>query len=181
MAVRTYRYGNAAPVDDLTLQHEVNSSASVVGKASQPLVDIACEESFLDDLDDAMSQRGWVRTATDPVTPIEEDFVSTLDLISAHRSLLDLIHFIDDGPGDGFASGAFKDSDPTAFPTSEIWYKDGGKTQKIVELTLTYTGVLPTTEVWRMYDTDGTTVLFTVTDTITYSGIFEDTRTRTWV
>ena len=78
-------------------------------------------------------------------------------------------------------SGAFKEILPTAnpFPTSVIWYESSGKTQKIVEKTLTYTGVFPTTIVWKMYDTDGTTVLATVTDAINYTGAFETDRTRT--
>jgi hypothetical protein len=45
-------------------------------------------------------------------------------------------------------------------------------------LTVTYTGAFPTTEEWKMYDTDGSTVLATVTDTISYSGPFETSRTR---
>ena len=49
-----------------------------------------------------------------------------------------------------------------------------------MQLDITYTGITPTTEVWKMYDTDGTTVLVTLTDAITYSGVFEATRTRTW-
>ena len=37
----------------------------------------------------------------------------------------------------------------------------------------------PVTEEWKMYDEDGVTVVETVTDTITYSGPFEISRTRT--
>jgi hypothetical protein len=98
-----------------------------------------------------------------------------------HNAVRQLIHFIDDGPADGFASGAVKDTTFTgAFPTSEVWYESAARTQKIVQLDVTYTGALPTAEVWRMYDTDGVTVLVTLTDAITYSGAFESTRTRTW-
>lgn len=100
---------------------------------------------------------------------------------SQHRALRDLIHFIDSGPADGFASGAYRESAYTgALMTSEIWYEDNTKTQKIVELTVSYTGVLPTTETWKMYEADGTTVLITVVDSISYSGVFESNRTRTW-
>lgn len=98
-----------------------------------------------------------------------------------HKALRDLIHFIDSGPAEGFASGAYRESLYSgAKLASEIWYEDSGKTQKIVELTITYSGIFPATEVWKMYDTDGTTVLVTLTDAITYSGAFEATRTRTW-
>ena len=98
-----------------------------------------------------------------------------------HNALRQLIHFIDNGPSDGFASGAYSESAYSgAFPTSEIWYVDNTKTDSIVELTTTYTGAFPTTETWKMYDTDGSTVLITLVDAITYSGAFEANRTRTW-
>lgn len=97
-----------------------------------------------------------------------------------HRTLRHLIHFIDDGPAEGFTTGCYKETLPSAspFPTSEIWYESSAKLKKIVELLTTWTGILPTTEVWKIYDTDGSTVLWTITDTIAYSGVFEDTRTR---
>ena len=99
-----------------------------------------------------------------------------------HKALRDLIHFIDDGPADGFASGSYKETTYNGvFPTVIDWWEDVTKTQRIVDLTITYTGAFPTTEVWRMYDTDGVTVLVTLTDTITYNGALEATRTRTWV
>ena len=96
-----------------------------------------------------------------------------------HRTLRQLIHFIEEGPAEGFATGAYKETTPAGpFPTSEIWWESSGKSKKIVELTTTWTGVLPTTEEWKMYDTDGSTVLVTVTDTVSYSGVFETSRTR---
>jgi hypothetical protein len=99
-----------------------------------------------------------------------------------HKALRDLIHFIDEGPADGFVTGAYKESVFSgAKLTNETWWESAAKSKKIVQLDVTYTGVLPTTEVWKMYDTDGTTVLVTLTDAVTYSGVFEDTRTRTWV
>lgn len=101
---------------------------------------------------------------------------------SAHRTLRQLIHFIDEGPAEGFASGAYHETLPSAdpFPVSFIWWTSAAKTHKLVELTLTLNAnKTPATEEWKMYDTDGATVLATVTDTISYSGIFETTRTRT--
>jgi hypothetical protein len=97
-----------------------------------------------------------------------------------HKTLRHLIHFIDDGPAGGFTSGAYREILPAGavFPTSFTWYESSAKVKKIVELTVTYTGGFPTTEVWEMYDDDGTTVLVTVTDTISYSGAFETDRTR---
>jgi hypothetical protein len=100
-----------------------------------------------------------------------------------HRLVRQLIHFLDDGPGEGFPSGCYKETLPAGnpFPTSEIWWESSGKTKKIVELTTTWSGAFITTEEWKMYDTDGSTVLATITDAITYSGAFEHTRTRTIV
>jgi len=100
---------------------------------------------------------------------------------SAHNALRALIHFIDSGPADGFASGAFHEILPSGnpFPTSYIWWESASQIDKIVELTVTRgAGQKPIIEMWEMYDTDGSTVLATVTDTISYSGPFETTRTR---
>jgi len=98
-----------------------------------------------------------------------------------HKVLRQLIHFIDNGPAEGFVSGAYREILPSAdpFPTSEIWWESSSKTKKIVELTITRNAnKIPTAEEWKVYDTDGSTVLATVTDTISYTGIFETSRTR---
>lgn len=100
----------------------------------------------------------------------------------AHKTLRDLIHFIDEGPGDGFASGAFKEVLPSGspFPTSIIWYLDVAKTKKLVEKFVTYNAShFPITIQWNMYDFDGVTLIHTVTDAITYNTAFEATRVRT--
>jgi len=98
---------------------------------------------------------------------------------NGHKILRQLIHFLDDGPAEGFASGAYREVTGTVFPTAIIWYDDNTKAKKIVERTLTWTGVNLTTDVWKVYDTDGSTVLATVSDAISYSGVFETNRTRT--
>lgn len=97
-----------------------------------------------------------------------------------HEALRQLIHFIDDGPANGFPSGSYKEATPTGpFPTAEIWWESSAKLKKIVSLDTTWTGATITQEVWKVYDTDGSTVLATVTDAISYSGVFETSRTRT--
>jgi len=115
--------------------------------------------------------KSWNVAALGWVSEVSED---------SHRTLRHLVHFIDDGPAGGFLSGAYKETLPTGnpFPTSYIWWVDNTKVHKIVELTVTRSGPLPVVEVWEMYDTDGVSVLETVTDTITYSGVFEIDRTR---
>ena len=95
-----------------------------------------------------------------------------------HKPLRHLIHFIDSGPAEGFVTGAYMEITGTVFPTDVVWYTDSGKTEKIVERLITWTGVNVTTDKWKMYDSDGSTVLWTISDTISYSGIFETNRTR---
>lgn len=101
---------------------------------------------------------------------------------SQHRALRQLIHLADEGgPFEGFATGAYQETLPAAnpFPTSVIWWTSSAKTSKIVEETITYNGnKTVATDQWKAYDTDGITVLATVTDTISYSGVFETSRTR---
>jgi len=114
-----------------------------------------------------------------------EDVIGELDVAvvdsSEHPALRQLIHLAGGGPFEGFASGAYLETLPAAspFPTSAIWWTDSGKTQKIVENTVVYNAnKTVATDTWIAYDTDGTTVLATVVDTITYSGVFETSRTR---
>lgn len=99
-----------------------------------------------------------------------------------HETLRQLIHFIDQGPGDGFASGAFKEILPNGnpFPTKITWYLDVAKTKKLVEKFITYNASkFPIIISWNMYDFDGVTVIHNVTDAIVYTTAFESTRTRT--
>lgn len=99
-----------------------------------------------------------------------------------HETLRQLIHFIDEGPGDGFLSGAFKVVLPTGdpFPTEMIWYLDTTMATTLVKKTITYSANhFPTVIEWQMFDYDGVTIVHTVTDTITYSSAFESTRYRT--
>jgi len=95
---------------------------------------------------------------------------------SAHKALLQLVHFIDEGPAEGFASGATKTITGTVFPSQILWKR--ADATKLVEQNITWTGASPTTIQWKVYDVDGTTVLATITDTITYSGPFEASRVR---
>jgi hypothetical protein len=98
--------------------------------------------------------------------------------VEGHKILRQLIHFIDNGPAEGFTSGAYREVTGTVFPTAVVWYESSGKTKKIVEKLITWTGINPTTIEWKVYGTDGSTVLATVTDTVSYTGVFETSRTR---
>lgn len=89
-----------------------------------------------------------------------------------HKSLRQLIHLADnDGPMEGFASGSFFEElpDNSPFPTTRIWWTSPLKTSKIVENDVTYSGPFVATDIWKVYDTDGTTVLATLTDTYDYT------------
>lgn len=100
-----------------------------------------------------------------------------------HKILRQLNHLADvGGPYEGFASGAYREMLPAAdpFPTSIIWWESVAKLKKIVEKQISYTSgkATPSPIVYKVYDTDGVTVLATVTDTIAYSGPFELSRVR---
>lgn len=100
-----------------------------------------------------------------------------------HETLRQLIHLADGvgGPFEGFPTNAFREILPTAdpFPTSITWWTSSAKVARYVDKTITYnSNTTPATIQWRVYGNDGVTVLSTVTDTISYSGIFETSRTR---
>jgi hypothetical protein len=96
-----------------------------------------------------------------------------------HKSLHHLIHFIDDGPAEGFTSGAFKETIGGVFPSQIIWWTNSNKISKIVELNITRdSSQKPTIEEWKMYDTNSSIIEMT-TDIIVYFGIAESTRVRT--
>lgn len=98
-----------------------------------------------------------------------------------HQTLRQLIHLADGvgGPMEGFGSNSYRETLPvaSAFPTSIVWWTSSAKLQKIVEKELIYTGINPTTINWKVYDSTGS-LLATMTDTITYDGPFELSRTR---
>lgn len=99
-----------------------------------------------------------------------------------HRTLPQLIHFLDEGPAKGYTSGATKTVTGGLFPTLVEWRRQDGTL--LVDKTITRSGggatnLKPTPIVWRLYDTDGTTLLETVSDAVTYSGVNETGRVRT--
>lgn len=121
----------------------------------------------------------WVLEDNSPVTwALLTSDPSNLTADS-HKTLRQLIHFIDNGPAEGFASGAYREMTGTVFPTAITWYdKVGVGKKKIVEKLVTWTGAFPTTIAWKIYDSSET-LLATVSDAISYSGPFETSRTRT--
>jgi hypothetical protein len=107
------------------------------------------------------------------------DSANTVKTLSDLVALRKLAHFINNGPTEGFASGAYRANTGTALPTAITWYDKAGEGKiKIVEKLITYTGSFPTTVVWKMYDASES-LIATITDVITYSGAFETSRIRT--
>lgn len=171
--------GDAADVDELYLELPLDPSEDapeVQGLFFQDTVAPKDEDVYI-------TRNGDDMIFTDVTVGTEVTLTQLLATVSGggpHNDLRDLIHFIDNGPADGFASGAYREVVGGPFPTSIIWYDSVAKVNKIVEKTITRpTLVAPTPIVWQMYDTDGSTVLATVTDNVTYSGVFELNRTRT--
>ena len=98
----------------------------------------------------------------------------------SHEILRQLIHFIDEGPGDGFLSGAYKVIVGQPFPTSITWYADNSMSMVIVRKVIAYNANhFPITIAWSIFDVDGVTIVHTVKDSIVYNGSFESSRTRT--
>lgn len=106
---------------------------------------------------------------------------STAGQVGSHNALLDVIHFLTDGPGDGWASAAVSvDSYAGPLLSSTIWYADNTLAKKIVGYSYTYSGPLIATSKVTLYAADGSTIVRTVTDTYTYSGPLRTQRTRVW-
>lgn len=94
-----------------------------------------------------------------------------------HKTLRQGIHFVDGGPAEGFTSGATRTTAGGLFPTLIEWKTAGG--DLIYDKAINGPVITPSPIVQRVYDTDGTTVLVTLSDAITYSGIAETSRVRT--
>lgn len=119
-----------------------------------------------------------------------QEAIEELDAVGAgsgitadqHKALRQLIHFVEtNSPGDGFGSGPYySETLPAAspFPTSETWYETSSKLKMICKWEGTWTSALITTEKWTVYKSDGSSPAADATDTISYSGVFETSRSR---
>lgn len=131
---------------------------------------------------DSISYSGLYETTR--TRNIVDNYVSFGNLTEeTHKYVRQLIHLADGvgGPYEGFSSGTTRESLPfgSILPTSVIWYNDNLKDKKIVEKLIQYNANNTISLVtWKVYDIDGLTVLSTVSDNISYSGVFETERTR---
>jgi len=184
MVLRTYRFRAGTEEALAALSRKVGSAVTLSAKTGAKVIDLICDDAAALSLQDVLFEAGYEFISTDPVTPPIADFIPDTVTPPRHKALRDLIHFIDEGgPADGFASGAVEQVlTPGPFPTGTIWWTNAGMTERIVDQTVVYNpNRTIATSVWRMYDTDGTTVLVTLTDTFAYTGLFATARTRTWV
>jgi len=137
-------------------------------------VSASAGEVFFNTTNLALYRRNDNNVSWDVLTQISSSLTAT-----THETLRQFIHLANDGPYDGF-SGCVMDVGPTPFPTSSIWFVDTTRTKKIIETHIVYNAnMTPSTTQYKIYDIDGVTVLSTLTDTISYNGIFEVSRTRT--
>ena len=119
----------------------------------------------------------WISSEASVAQALLEADGSSGSAFQNHEALRQLIHFIDDGPTEGLVLR--RATTGTAFPTAVVWYHTVASVErKLVEKLITWTGVTPTTITWKIYD-DSEVLMVTITDTITYSDVFETGRTRT--
>lgn len=85
-----------------------------------------------------------------------------------------LVNYINNGPAEEYNS-AYLEILPadSLFPTASIWWTDETKTSKVYEENYQRTNpgseLKPNPITYKLYSTDGSTVLIQATDTITYS------------
>lgn len=148
-------------------------------------IDVIASVASYDANDITYENSGSGLSATDVQSAIDEVASSTAGMTEAqHAALRQLIHFVSEGPGSGFASGAVRTVESVNFalqPTEIVWYTNAAKTERIVDQIITYDAVFPATFQWRMYATDGSTILTTLTDTAANPRDINTEWTRTYV
>ncbi len=103
-----------------------------------------------------------------------------------HKVIRHLIHLAEHGgPWDEFSTSPYREPKSGSGPWDHgyIWWESSSKSKKIVEKTINRnSNKTPSTIVWKVYDTDGSTVLVTATDTYAYTGgaLTYDSITRTF-
>jgi hypothetical protein len=173
MTVYRYKYTG---VTSSSLSNEVPGAVTTGVDAPTLYQDITLTSGSQVDLDEAMLARGWVYDSTAPTTTVEQ---AAATKIAATRKLLDFIG----APAESYATGAYRSITPgTVAPSNITWWVDNTATVKIFEANYTRNAAHAATVIqWKVYDASGTTVLTTVTDTVTYTGVTETSRTRTIV
>jgi len=144
---------------------------------------------FIDSADEPANEVGTVRSVNG-----EFHFRDALGLFNPrtggsgitaeqHLVLRQLIHFLEtNSPGDGFGAGPLyceTNYTGTVFPTDETWYETSAKLKKICRWEGTYNANKTfATEKWIVYQVDGVSPAADATDTISYTGVIETSRSR---
>lgn len=98
----------------------------------------------------------------------------------SHNATPDIIHWLaNGGPGDGFVSGAFRQTTMTGImPAAITWYTSAAMSSRMYGVVYTYSGLLISKAVRTLYANNSP--VRTVTDTITYASPFAPIVSRTW-
>lgn len=173
MTVYRYKYTG---ITGANLANEVPGAITAGVNAPALYQDIDVSPALKSDLDEAMLSRGWVFDSTSPTVTVEEE---AAEVTAAVRKLLDFIG----APSTGYATGVHRTiTMGVVAPSNITWWTDNTATVKIFEVNYTRNAQqCATTIEWKVYNDLGTVVLSTVTDTVTYSGIIETSRTRSIV
>lgn len=120
-----------------------------------------------------------ISTVTEDITYSGAFEVSRLRTIVAGSSDNKLLYFIG-APAEGWASGAYRTITGGAFPSNMTWWTSSAQTARIMESNYTRNAQKQATTIeHKLYATDGTTVISTITESVVYSGVLELNRTRT--
>lgn len=127
------------------------------------------------------SQRAYILVDSTSGSAVWKDVTAAASGISDtdHKTLRQLIHFINNGPGDGFYSNPFRETAGNPFPTRITWWSDSSKTLRLFQTEITRSGIYPVTESYKMFSAGGA-LLAVATDAITYQGAYEVARSRSF-
>lgn len=88
---------------------------------------------------------------------------------SSHKALTDLIHYIDGGPVYGPGPYYYVQTPLGSLsPTTGAWYTNVASNKKVVEQNIVWNGAYMSQSIWKVYASDGVTVVGQITDNFTY-------------
>lgn len=171
MTIHVYRYKSAGPPSP-ALTSTVPGSPTIVSYGPVSYVDVQVDDTFKSDLDVSMAALGYSYEGIDPATTPSQAAASAEE----NKRLLQ--KFMTGKPGEGWASGLYREYTGSPWRTAQTWWTNSSKTTKIYEALYTRNSRhQATTIVHNLYASDGTTLVSTITETVTYTGPEENTRT----
>ena len=126
----------------------------------------------------AATQLAFTDQASGTLT-LEQLVTSVAGKPGSHNALADILHWLG-APGDGFASGAYRQTILTGLlPSTVTWWSSSAMTTRLFSTAFTYSGVICTQKVHTLYASG--TLVRTLTETFSYSqSLFAPAVTRTW-